>query len=182
MTSIGSIGWIPGLGNKKSHFVHGWKVVCQKPGVIGWRIHTNCPRLEAITGGDVCVRGGGKRVDPLMKMIVYCDWRFYRLQTSTVCGLFLDSYSLTSDSYSKTTFSKVILTMVILCIIRKYVEINETLSCSMLNSFIQPTISDYLILVYSFLKAFFFFFFFFFLTYAIIIPALRFYSQIIFWF
>ena len=56
------IGWSPWLGSEKSHYAHGWKVVCQ-PGVLGWRIHIDCPRLEAITGGcvwgRVCVWGGG---------------------------------------------------------------------------------------------------------------------------
>ena len=30
-------------------------MVYQKPGVLGWRIHTGCPRLEALTGVCVCV-------------------------------------------------------------------------------------------------------------------------------
>ena len=55
MTSIGGIGWSPRLGSEKSHDVHGWIVVYQKPGVLGWRIHTGCPRLEALTGRGVCV-------------------------------------------------------------------------------------------------------------------------------
>ena len=58
MTSIGGIGLCPWLGSEKSHYVHGWIVVCQKPGVLGWRIHTDCPRLEAITGRAECVCGG----------------------------------------------------------------------------------------------------------------------------
>ena len=59
MTSIGNIGLSPQLGSEKSHYVHDWIVVCQKPGVLRWRIHTNCPRLKAITGGFVCVCVGG---------------------------------------------------------------------------------------------------------------------------
>ena len=55
MTSIGGIGWSPRLGSEKSHDVHGWIVVYQKLGVLGWRIHTGCPRLEALKGRCVCV-------------------------------------------------------------------------------------------------------------------------------
>ena len=55
MTSIGGIGWSPRLGSEKSHDVHGWIVVYQKPDVLGWRIHTGCPRLEALTGRGMCV-------------------------------------------------------------------------------------------------------------------------------
>ena len=54
MTSIGGIGWSPRLGSEKSHDVHGWIVVYQKLSVLGWRIHTGCPRLEALTGRGVC--------------------------------------------------------------------------------------------------------------------------------
>ena len=50
MTSIGGIGWCPRLGNEKSHYVHRWIGVCQKPGVLGWQFHADCPRLEAIAG------------------------------------------------------------------------------------------------------------------------------------
>ena len=35
-------------------------MLCQKPGILGWRIHTDCPRLEAITGGVGCEGGDGK--------------------------------------------------------------------------------------------------------------------------
>ena len=55
------IGWSPQLGGEKSHYVNGWILVCKKPGVLSWRIHTDYPRLEVITVclwgfGDVCVR------------------------------------------------------------------------------------------------------------------------------
>ena len=54
MTLIGDIGWSPRLISEKSPYVHGIIVVCQKPDVLSWRIHTDSPRLEAITGGGVC--------------------------------------------------------------------------------------------------------------------------------
>ena len=55
MIAIVDIGWCPRVGSEKSHYVHRWIVVCQKPGVLGWQFHTHCPRLEAIAGGCVCV-------------------------------------------------------------------------------------------------------------------------------
>ena len=70
MTSIGRIGWSPRLGSEKSDYVHGWIVVCQKPGVLGWRIHTDCPRLEAITGGVVWGYGGVC----FLQMIMLPNW------------------------------------------------------------------------------------------------------------
>ena len=53
MTSIGGIRWCPRLGSEKSHYVHGWIVVCQKPNVLGRQFYTDCPRLESITGESV---------------------------------------------------------------------------------------------------------------------------------
>ena len=55
------------LGSEKSHYVHGWIVVCQKPSVLCWRIHTDCLRLEAITGG-----GGGVLVCVCVFCVVLC--------------------------------------------------------------------------------------------------------------
>ena len=78
MTSIGGIGWSPRLGSEKSQYVHGWIVVYQKPGVgVGWRIHTDCPRLEGLTG--MCVWGD------VWECVCVCTFIYLFVCFFTVC-------------------------------------------------------------------------------------------------